>query len=1234
MHIQDMIILAAVSAGIRAELRKIFESNYNILEAINEDQLHLLWTQNRQSVAAVLIDVSMTGSDGTPTLTHLREKEAADAVPFLAIISTKAKAMHDAKIALSLGACDIISHPFNAAVVKHRVDSYISFYKSKHDLQSTVEKQAAEIHNSYETMVDSLSALIEYRNTESDQHVLRIRRFTKLLLEEVGRGWPEYALSANSIQAIASAAALHDIGKISIPDAILNKPGKLTPEEFEIMKTHTVTGSTILKSFSLPGNDDYLRYAYNICRYHHERWDGGGYPDALAGDDIPICAQIVGLVDAYDALTTDRVYKKAIPYLDASNMIINGACGVFSPKLLECFKHVRGIFEEIARSYASGYSPESDAITVPLPPPEKASTDSLQLTLTKYQALLHHFDVTAMEVDIDTGEYHLLYDPYLDFAPIRGALHFDNAMRLLAESAVHPDDRHLISEQMNLYLNEFFASGLRKSTRRYRILGNDGVYKMYSATIIRINTDSTKEKKALAIWHRLPESADTQAVSAVSAHTAPEVSLRHDNAFTIHNLHDYIVKKLGYTAEEIQTDLGNSFIQLIVPARRTRIVEQFEASLKTSSVFEIPIPLVCKDGRVNCYLFKGQRCTDENGTDYLNGTLSDFEIVQKEYETRIENLELYRTITEQSGDIIFSWDMQTDRLICSSQFKKRFGYDNLSENASVNIAKNSHIHPDDIPLFYEELNEVKLENLPISEAILRFANAEGKYLYSRVRITASRNESGEVVKLIGLISDVDREMRHSQQILDKAERDPLTKMLNKETGRKRIEFRLNQESKNKTGTLLIIDLDNFKEINDRYGHMFGDAVLVNIAEEILSMFREGDVISRIGGDEFLVFMPDMTNRELVEERCTELLETIPALYPKQFSDCKLSCSIGIAVAPTDGVTYAELFRRADSALYQAKTRGKGIYAFYTASLESPTYISNVSKRIDSDEQLGMADNSLIEYIFQRLYDTSDIEKTVDSVLEILGKQMNVSRVYIFENNADNTMCSNTFEWCNEGVPSEKDNLQNIEYATAIPNYEDNFNERGIFYCADITTLPDHLRDILEPQGIRSLLHCAIYDGNVFRGYVGIDDCTQTRMWTKEQINQLTFLSQLVSVFLLKKRAQDYTDALNNDLKNVLESQYAWIYVVEPDTYHLQFLNGKVTEIAPDAKHGAFCHKVLMGLDEPCPNCPIKMNGGNGGSCRIHNEYLNLVVNASAAPIHWSGKQQWLITCRQQEESVE
>jgi GAF domain-containing protein len=229
--------------------------------------------------------------------------------------------------------------------------------------------------------------------------------------------------------------------------------------------------------------------------------------------------------------------------------------------------------------------------------------------------------------------------------------------------------------------------------------------------------------------------------------------------------------------------------------------------------------------------------------------------------------------------------------------------------------------------------------------------------------------------------------------------------------------------------------------------------------------------------------------------------------------------VGAALSPKHGVTFADLFRHADEALYAAKRAGKCQYHLYSTQDAYQNLTESMAHTgIDSDEQPTMNDEGLIRFVFRQLYESRDIDATINDLLAFIGTQFNVSRTYIFENNEDNTTCSNTFEWCNEGISPEKDNLQNLSYLTDLVGWPDVYGESGVLYCADINDLEPHIRDIVEPQGIKSMLHCAIMDRGVFRGYVGFDECTANYLWTQTQVSTLQFLAEVLAVFLVKHRA--------------------------------------------------------------------------------------------------------------------
>jgi diguanylate cyclase (GGDEF)-like protein len=316
----------------------------------------------------------------------------------------------------------------------------------------------------------------------------------------------------------------------------------------------------------------------------------------------------------------------------------------------------------------------------------------------------------------------------------------------------------------------------------------------------------------------------------------------------------------------------------------------------------------------------------------------------------------------------------------------------------------------------------------------------------------------------------------------------------------------------------MLDLDNFKLVNDQYGHMYGDALLTQLGSTLRKLFRSEDLIGRIGGDEFVVLLKNIPDGELLHTRCQLLVNEVRNLMKKLMPELNVTCSVGCAIYPDHGFTYAELFQHADRALYSAKNLGKNQYIIYSPQLLYPTHDGHaITTRVDSDEEPTLNDSALIQYVFSQLYESRDICTTIDELLAFIGAHFNVSRAYIFENNEDNTACCNTFEWCNVGISPEKSNLQYLSYQDDLPGLRDCYNEREVLYVSDVSTLPPILQKVIEPQGIKSMLHCAILDAGVFRGYVGFDECVDSRLWTEGQVETLEFLAKALAAFLIKHR---------------------------------------------------------------------------------------------------------------------
>lgn len=360
-HTRYKILIADDSAMNRALLSAMLEDEYDITEVENGAQAVSVLQERASEFALVLLDIVMPEMDGFEVLMYMNKYHWIDDLPVIMISSETAPQF--IRRAYEFNANDYISRPFDAAVVQKRVKNTLMLYAKQRRLAGLVADQIFEKKRTSNIMVAILSHIVEFRNGESGLHVLHISAITELLLKRLRFKTDRYPLTDEEIDLISTASALHDIGKISIPSEVLNKPGRLTPEEFAIMKTHSAVGGEMLDQLPIYRDEPLLKYAYQICRWHHERYDGRGYPDGLVGDDIPISAQIVALADVYDALTSDRCYKKAFSHEQSIAMITQGECGTFNPLLLELLQDAADDVRE-AVSHSSFSAPVRAEVSV------------------------------------------------------------------------------------------------------------------------------------------------------------------------------------------------------------------------------------------------------------------------------------------------------------------------------------------------------------------------------------------------------------------------------------------------------------------------------------------------------------------------------------------------------------------------------------------------------------------------------------------------------------------------------------------------------------------------------------------------------------------------------------------------------------------------------------------------------------------------------------------------------
>ena len=341
---KQKILIVDDSEMNRALLVDILDEQYDVAEAENGMEAISLLSRQRADFSLLLLDIMMPEMDGFEVLSCINKYHWNDTLAVIMISADDSPA--NIKRAYDLGAFDYISRPFDSTIVQRRISNTMLLYARQQRLEKIIAEQFHEQEKNNKLMISILSHIVEFRNGESGLHILHVNTITKYLLKQLVQSTDQYPLSKADISLISTASALHDIGKISISDAILNKPGRLTADEFEVMKTHSVIGADMLSDLPIEQKEvPLVKVASEICRWHHERYDGSGYPDGLKGEQIPIAAQVVALADVYDALTSERCYKKAYSHSKALEMIFEGRCGAFNPTLLQCLLEISDTLE-------------------------------------------------------------------------------------------------------------------------------------------------------------------------------------------------------------------------------------------------------------------------------------------------------------------------------------------------------------------------------------------------------------------------------------------------------------------------------------------------------------------------------------------------------------------------------------------------------------------------------------------------------------------------------------------------------------------------------------------------------------------------------------------------------------------------------------------------------------------------------------------------------------------------
>lgn len=604
------------------------------------------------------------------------------------------------------------------------------------------------------------------------------------------------------------------------------------------------------------------------------------------------------------------------------------------------------------------------------------------------------------------------------------------------------------------------------------------------------------------------------------------------------------------------------------------------------------------------------------------------ELKEKERKAQ-EEKRFYETLLPESA-IVYEVNITKDFFIKGQEsWPGIFGirYSN-SYSEMISALCHTAVHPDD----QEEFNK-KFSREYILSAYYggktqlyheyRRENTKGEFIWIACTTNLMEDFESSDVKSYSYMEDIDEEKKKELELIHRSEHDGLTGLYNKVTTESLIKkYLASKEGSQGNHCIFVIDVDYFKNINDEFGHIFGDLILGKIALNLKEAFRDQDIVGRIGGDEFLVLMKNVTEVDALIKKAEQLSRKIRERYVQRGKKCQVSISMGISIFPSHGKNFEELYQHADTALYHSKNKGRDCYSLFDKKLIA---FNNFSEEKESNESIRIKafGENVSESVFKILHRTSDKEAGINMILEVIGNYYGASRAYVFENDEDGLTTRNTFEWCAQDIEPQIDFLQNIAFEE-IGDYENSFNLDGIYYLPDATVVTTKEKVILEKQGIKGMIHLKMTGSKGtgkegFKGFIGFDYCDFIRILTKKELDELKVIGEIIEIFIMEMRSVNKNKEIKDIALSIVDGLDTLAYVIDAQTHEVLFINAQTKKISPQAKVGNLCYENFWGRETPCEICPIKgLDEGKNNKCtlEIYNPNFNIWTKSTATWIKW------------------
>lgn len=697
------------------------------------------------------------------------------------------------------------------------------------------------------------------------------------------------------------------------------------------------------------------------------------------------------------------------------------------------------------------------------------------------------------------------------------------------------------------------------------------------------------------------------------------VASADDNFTTLFANHGFY-SMTGYTPEEFCQKFRNVGIRMLHPKEVGFVIKSAKEQMEQTGSFHVNARLAHKDQGYIWVYFNGCLNVSQDGVNRLYIMVADISEHQHTFEKLKKEQSFNELISTLSDESFFDCDLSANTVRYSRNFAERLGLSEMASDYREAFIQIGLFERGSLQQIGDDLL-FSLDRMIKNEIHLTLPKGEDVWFLCRYNILM--DAEGTPIRIVGKFIDITQHKIQIDELSELAQRDQLTGLYNKTATETLIKETLKMRRlHDSSSALLTIDIDNFKAINDRLGHLYGDAVLTQLAEHLKGLFRSDDIVGRIGGDEFFVFLKNCSSTNKLVEKAQKICSLFHKTYSEGDAFVTISASIGIALCPKDGTEFDELYKKSDAALYDAKASGKNTFSFFHDDL-AQTYVS-ARTEIDVDTMKKSFKDNRVEYVFKLLYDSENPISSIQSVLQLVTESYGFSRGYIFEISADGMQTSNTFEWCSSDVTTQIQNLQNLPIES-VATARNSFHQTGMFILKSISKLPDLERKVLEPQGIRSMFQFGVMDKGKFIGFIGFDDCIAERVPSDSEIDEICTVCHVLATFLLKHRSSEREMLHHHAVETVMNHINSYAYAIDPLNFIVLYENQNVVNLTSLSSIGKKCHLAYRGNPNPCEDCPIKqLNGADKFTTEIHNEKFDLYVRTDISLIDWLDRKACLI----------